>query len=140
MPGHQRSPKTQIQYLYVSENKSNGQKSVLRGDQKKFSPVFLPLRKLSQRPRCRRVSQRSGPVCTSSLNCRWPPAVPLGSPPVSLHLLCLSPCGPTPTEGTALYNCLCTMYLCGSGTDGSTVYAQNSKRYKLKVTHTHKLQ
>lgn len=73
-------------------------KKIKRGERK--SPAFPPRHRPWPRLRCPRVLQRSGPVCASSLNCRWPPAVLLGSLPVSLHLLCLSPCGPKPAQTT----------------------------------------
>lgn len=84
------------QHLYVRKSKNT--RKIKRGERK--SPAFLPRRRPWPHPRCPRVLQRSGPVCTSSLNCRWPPVILLGSLPVSLHPLWLSPCGPKPAKTT----------------------------------------
>lgn len=62
------------------------------------SPACPPLHTPGRRPRCQRAARRSAPVCTSSLNRRWPPAVLPDLPPASQHLLCLSPGGPPPEE------------------------------------------
>lgn len=97
-PGRRRSPGTQTRTSECSEEQKRQSRSASRARANRNSPACPPLRTPGPRPRCRRAARRSAPVCTSSLNRRWPPAVLPGSLPASQHLLCLSPGGPPPEE------------------------------------------